>query len=335
MKQQKSLQQIAVLGDGGWGTTLAIHLAKKGYSVKLWGAFPTYAKQVSATRENKKFLPEITIPQSVAITGDLSFALSGASVIVLAIPSQYTRSIVQRLRNFDLSGKALLSVTKGIEISTLKRISQIIHEELGAVNLAVLSGPTIAREVALGIPTTAVIASKNMVIAKKLQKIFNSNSFRIYTNTDVVGTELGGSVKNVIAIACGICDGLGFGSNAKAAILTRGLAEMARLGIALGAQAKTFSGLTGLGDLATTCFSPESRNRRVGEKLGEGKTIKQILASTNMIAEGISNAKAVFLLSKKNKIDMPITSQVYSIIYQKKNVRKAVTDLMQRTLKSE
>ena len=207
--------------------------------------------------------------------------------------------------------------------------------ELGHIPLAVLSGPTIAREVALGIPSTAVIASSHLRTAKILQHVFNSETFRIYTNTDIIGVELGGSVKNVIALACGICDGLKFGTNTKAAILTRGLAEMARLGKALGAKEKTFSGLTGLGDLATTCFSPQSRNRSVGELLGQGKPIKQILSAMDMVAEGVETVKGTYHLSRKLKIPMPITEAVYNIIYKNKKPTQIVNNLMRRKTKAE
>ncbi len=332
----KNIRNITILGDGGWGTTLAIHLAQKDYQVKLWGAFPAYIEQLKKTRENIKYLPGIKIPKKINFLSNLAESLADADLIVLAIPSQFALNIIRKLKAFDLSGKIVLSVIKGIENEKLLRISEIIKSELGSsIPLAVLSGPTIAREVAYGIPTTAVIASKNIKIAKELQKVFHSENFRIYTNTDIVGVELGGSIKNVIAIACGVCDGLGFGTNTKAAILTRGLAEMSRLGTALGAKTKTFSGLTGLGDLVTTAMSQQSRNRFVGEELGKGKGIKQITASMSMVAEGVSTAKAIFTLSQKYKIAMPITTEVYNVIYRNKRPINAVTDLMNRKLKPE
>ena len=229
----------------------------------------------------------------------------------------------------------VLSVIKGIDTVKLLRMSQIIEKELGKIPLAVLSGPTIAGELARRQPTTAVIAAKDPRIAKDLQAVFNSDIFRIYTNPDVAGVEIGGSLKNVIAIACGVCDGLGFGTNAKAAILTRGLNEMAQLGKALGAKSSTFYGLTGLGDLVTTCVNAKSRNRSVGEALGQGKSIDEILSSMSMVAEGVETVKAAYKLGKKFKVPMPITNEVYNIIYKNKKPRQAVSDLMQREMKAE
>lgn len=331
----KNIQTIAIIGDGGWGTTLAIHLAKKGYAIRLWGAFPEYVARLKTRRENTKFLPGIKIPRGIMISASLACVIDKTDLVVLAVPSRFAVSVIRRLKKFDLSGAVILSVIKGLAPQNPKRMSEVIEKELGKVKLAVLSGPTIATEIVHGMPSTAVIASRDMRIARQLQEVFNSESFRIYTNPDIIGVELGGSLKNIIAIACGVCDGLGFGSNAKAAILTRGLAEMARLGTALGARRETFFGLAGLGDLATTCMSPHSRNRWVGEQCGRGKTIKQITASTQMIAEGITTVKAIRALGRKHKIPMPITSEVYNILYKKKSPMKAVADLMRRKLKTE
>lgn len=331
----KEIRTIAVLGDGGWGTTLAVHLAKKNYKVKLWGAFPEYVQEVQRKRINPKFLPGIKIPKQVEMVDRLDVALNSVQIVILAVPSQYILGILKKLKPFDLSGKMVLSVIKGIDPVSLKRISELILGELGKVKLAVLSGPTIAMETARGLPTTAVIASPDSQMARILQGVLNSEKFRIYTNSDVVGVELGGSIKNIIAIACGVCDGLGFGTNAKAAIVTRGLAEMTRLGTAMGAQSKTFSGLTGLGDLVTTCFSPQSRNRCVGEKLGKGISIKQITSKMDMVAEGVETVKAVYRLGQKYRISLPITNEVFQIIYKNKNPKRAVNDLMNRRVKSE
>lgn len=268
---------IAVLGDGGWGTTLAILLANKGYQTTIWSAFKDYASILDKKRVNDKFLRGIKIPHSIKITADIEVAVKDANLIVLAIPSQYLRSVLKQLKKQAVSKSAIyLSAAKGIEIGSLLRMSEVIHDELGPVNMAVLSGPTIAHEVAIGIPSTAVIASHSQGIRKHLQDIFTTERFRIYTSDDVAGVELGGSLKNVIAIACGISDGLGFGSNTKAALLSRGLAEIARLGSSQGAKIKTFSGISGLGDLVTTCISPYSRNRFVGEQIGKGKRYADI-----------------------------------------------------------
>jgi len=329
-------ENIAVIGDGGWGTTLAILLSKKGYSVTIWGAFADYVAELNKKRINTRFLPGFKIPASIKITNSLSDALHDKDIAVLACPSEHLRSVLKKIKNSGYSKKTTyLSVTKGIEINTFKRMSQVIHEELGNVNLAVLSGPTIAHEVAAGIPTTAVIASTSINIRKQLQNVFMTDRFRIYTNSDVVGVELGGSLKNVIAIACGISDGLGFGSNTKAALLARGLAEMSRLGMAMGAKLQTFSGISGLGDLVTTCISQYSRNRHVGEELGKGKSWKQIQSSMQMVAEGVPTAKSAHQISLKYKIPMPITNEIYSVIYSNKSPLKAVKSLMTRSKKEE
>jgi glycerol-3-phosphate dehydrogenase (NAD(P)+) len=333
----KNIRKISIIGDGGWGTTLAVHLARNGHAVTLWGPFADYVRRMHKTRYNTKFLPGIRLPKSIHITADLKSALETGDLIVFAVPSKYAAEVLRKIKktNADLTGKVFLSVTKGIDTSKLLRVSEIIHRELGNIPIAVLSGPTIASEVAQGLPSTAVVASRNIAVAQKIQAVFNSASFRIYTNTDVIGVELGGSVKNIIAIACGVCDGLGFGSNTKAAILTRGLAEMARLGAALGAKQKTFSGLTGLGDLVTTCTNPQSRNRSVGEQLGHGKSIQAIMSHFEMVAEGVETVKAVHTLSRKYHVAMPITTEVYNIIYKQKKPARAVADLMSRKMKSE
>ncbi len=331
----QNIKTIAVIGDGGWGTTLAVHLARKKYRVRLWGAFSDYVRYLNRRRENTRFLPGIKIPGNVAILDDLGASLKGSEVVILAVPSQYATSVIRRLKAFDLSNKIILSVIKGIETGTLLRISQIARKEFGNIRFAVLSGPTIATEVATGIPSTAVIASTDKPTAGTLQRVINSETFRIYTNTDVIGVELGGSIKNVIALACGICDGLGFGTNTKAAILTRGLAEMTRLSTAMGAKSQTLFGLSGLGDLVTTSVNPNSRNRSVGEALGRGRSIRQIVRSMAMVAEGVTTAKAIYALSKKHRVSMPITGEVYNIIYRNKKPSRAVRDLMRRELKPE
>lgn len=330
-----TIKSISILGDGGWGTTLAIHLAKKGHKVLLWGAFPVNVAAMAKAHENKKFLPGHKIPSRVRLTADMAKAVDFGDLIVLACPSEYLGGTLEKVKTTDCHGKVFLSVIKGIHPRTFQRMSEIVHEHLGNVPLAVLSGPTIAGETAAGIATTAVIASPNKLLAQAVQAVFNSPSFRIYTNTDMVGVELGGSIKNVIAIACGVCDGLGLGTNAKSAILTRGLAEITRLGIALGGRRETFYGLTGLGDLATTCFSPSSRNRTVGEALGKGKSVKAVLGKMHMVAEGVVTAKAVYRLSRQSGIPMPITEQVYKIIFEGKDPRKAMADLMGRQVRSE
>lgn len=327
---------IGVLGDGGWGTTLAILLHNKGNSVSLWGAFPEYVAYLKQKRINKQFLSGVRIPRTLEITADLKIATEFRDLIVLAIPSQYMRQILKRLKIYNIPKKTLfLSVTKGLETNTLMRMSEVIHEELNGVEPAVLSGPTIAYEVARGVPTTAVVASSDRNLRALIARTFNTDKFRIYTNDDIIGVELAGSFKNIIAIACGISDGLGFGTNTKAAILSRGLAEISRLGIRMGAKVKTFSGISGLGDLVTTCISPFSRNRYLGEQIGKGKKLNQVVSKMKMVAEGVATTKAAYRLALKYKVDMPIIREVYFVLYKNKNPRKAVKDLMSRSLKEE
>lgn len=327
---------IVILGDGGWGTTLAVLLSKKKYHVTLWGAFADYVSFLEKKRVNAKFLPGLKIPKDIEITHDLKSALRNKDLIIFAVPSQYMRQVVGRVKKHcDLQRPVFLSVSKGIEIGSNKRMSQIIQDELGSVKLAVLSGPTIACEVARGIPTVAVVASLNKSVRKKLQNIFMTDRFRIYTNEDVTGVELGGSLKNIIAIACGISDGLGFGTNTKAALLSRGLAEISRLGHAMGAKVKTFSGISGLGDLVTTCISPFSRNRFVGAQIGKGKILKEIVRNMQMVAEGVPTSKSAYALSLKYKVEMPITKEIYLVLYKNKSPLKALKDLMARQKKEE
>jgi len=327
---------IAVLGDGGWGTTLAIMLSKKGAEVTLWGAFPEYVRYLKIKRVNTRFLPGIKIPRAVKITDNLPDAVRNKQVVVLAIPSQFLRSVLKRASRLKPPHRALyVSVIKGIEMGTLKRMSEVIHDELGSVKLAVLSGPTIAHEIVSGVPSCAVIASRDRAVRMKLQDLFMAESFRVYTNEDVIGVELGGSLKNSIAIACGISDGLGFGTNTKAALLSRGLAEISRLGHAMGAKVGTFSGISGLGDLVTTCISPYSRNRFVGEQIGKGKPLSKIKDSMQMVAEGIPTTKSAYELSLKYKVDMPIVTEVFYVLYKNKSPIKAVKDLMLREKKDE
>lgn len=334
---KKSANTIAIIGDGGWGTTLAIHLAKKHYQVNLWGPFPEYVEQVRKNRYNPKFLPGIRIPEQVAFFTDIKEAVEPSFMAVFAVPSQYAASVLKKMKEcrIPMDKRIFLSVTKGFDYGRLLTISQLIRKEYPKAPVAVLSGPTIASEVAKGVPSTAVVASHRPAVAKKAQAVFNSEAFRIYTNSDVMGVELGGSLKNIIAIACGVCDGLGYGSNTKSAIITRGLAEMTRLGKAMGAKARTFSGLSGLGDLATTCISPQSRNRTVGESIGRGKGVKDILNSMDMVAEGVETARAVKKLAEKYRVDMPICLEVYHILYSRKKPRQAVADLMSRKAKPE
>ncbi len=329
------MKKISIIGDGGWGTTLAIHLSKKEHKVILWSAFKAYANTLKRTRKNNKFLPGIKIPAAIKITSDMKEAVENSEIIVLAVPSCYIRSVLLKIKKTNYKKCLFLSVSKGIEEKTRQRVSDIVYKVLGKVDLSVLSGPNIAYEIARGYPATCVIASKNINRAKDLQKIFTNNKLRIYTGKDLCGVELGGSLKNIIAIAAGISDGLGYGMNAKAAIITRGLVEMARFGVALGARKETFSGLSGMGDLVTTCMSTHSRNHFVGERIGRGKKLKSIIAQMDMVAEGVKTVKSVYELNKKYKIAMPITTEIYKVLYKNKSPLKAVNDLMLREKKME
>lgn len=328
--------KIAVLGDGGWGTALAILLQNKGFDVSLWGAFADNIEALERDRENKKFLPGIKIPKNIKLTCDVYIASEDAGLIVLAIPSRFLRKVLVNNKDaLKQVSSIFVSVIKGLEEKSLKRMSEVIFEILGEVDLAVLSGPSIAPEVARGIPTAVVISSKDEILARKARDIFRAEKFRVYTNDDVIGVELGGALKNIIAIAAGISDGLGFGANTKAAILTRGLLEMSRLGVAMGASAETFKGLSGLGDLITTCVSKVGRNRSFGESIGRGDNPEDILKKSVTELEGVWTSRAAFLLGKKYNIELPITQEVYSVIFEKKSPSAAVNELMMREPKGE
>lgn len=331
----KNYKNVAIIGDGGWGTTLAILLHKKGVRVKLFGIFPDYVEALKSKRENVKFLPGIKIPSDLFITSDLPQAVEDSDILTLAVPSQHMREVVARFKSLKIGEKYFLSVSKGIENGTLMRMSEVIRDVLGDVKVGALSGPTISYEVARGLPTTVVSASEDEKIAEEIQDLFMTENFRIYTNTDIVGVELGGSLKNVIAIAAGISDGLGLGVNAKSALLVRGIVEMARLGIKMGAKEETFFGISGLGDLITTCVSAHGRNRWFGEEVGKGKNSDEVLKDTEMVVEGVGTARSCYELSQKYDVEMPIAKEVYSIIYEGKDPKSAVRELMTREKKSE
>lgn len=328
--------KIAVLGDGGWGTALAILLKNKGLDVSLWGAFKDNIETIKKHGENRKFLLGVKIPKSIQLSSNLTAACEDTNLIILAIPSRFLREILTKnITTLKESRAIIVSVTKGLEQKTLKRMSEVITSVLGEKDLVVLSGPSIAPEVARGIPTAVTVASEDEALARKVRDIFRTETFRVYTNSDVAGVELGGALKNIIAIAAGISDGLGFGANTKAAILTRGLIEMTRLGKAMGAKQETFAGLSGLGDLVTTCVSKEGRNRNFGEDIGKGKNPQDLLKKTVMEIEGAWTSKAALDLGKLHKIELPITQQVYSVIFEQKPALKAVNELMLREPKSE
>jgi glycerol-3-phosphate dehydrogenase (NAD(P)+) len=329
------IKKITVIGNGGWGTALAILLHKKGYEVTLWGADASYVDCLKKKRENIKFLKGIPIPQEICITSDISSKLMDAQLIISATPTPYLRSVLMKFKDIFVQGIPIVSVTKGIENDTLMRPSEIISNELGKPPISLLLGPSHAEEVARGLPTTIVASSKDDNLARLVQEVFTTDRFRVYTNPDMIGVELGAAMKNVIAIAAGICDGLKFGDNSKAALISRGLVEISRLGIAMGAQRSTFSGLTGLGDLITTCISPYGRNRWVGEQIGKGKKLQEILEKMEQIAEGVWTTKSVTALSHKFNVEMPITKEIYNVLFTGKNPLEAVSNLMMRAPKSE
>ncbi len=330
----KKSKRIVVLGDGGWGTTLAILLSRKGYPVVLWSAFEDYARLLERKRENVSYLKGIRIPKAVRITPDLS-CLETAHCVVVAVPSQYLRGVLTKGRAFVGADCPVVSVVKGIENRTLLRMSQVISEVWPDRRVSVLSGPTIAQEVARGIPTTAVASSCDDAWMLETQDLFMAGTLRVYANPDVVGVELGGSLKNIIAIACGISDGLGFGTNTKAAIVSRGLVEMARLGESMGARRETFAGIAGLGDLVTTCFNTLSRNHFVGEQIGKGIPVRRILAHMKMVAEGVPTSKSAWMLGKKYEVELPIISEIYHVLFKGESAAAAVDRLMLRAKKTE
>ena len=326
---------ITVIGTGGWGTALAVLLHGNGHVVTLWSRLKEEVEPILATRENQAFLPGVKVPEAITVTLDDAAALRGAELVVLAVPSHGMRPTCVRLKPFLPAGAALVHVAKGIENDTGKRMSEVITETLGARALAVLSGPSHAEEVARGVPSAVVIASADAALAAMAQDVFMNERFRIYTHDDVTGVELGGALKNVIALAAGVCDGIGFGDNTKAALCTRGLAEMSRLGVALGARRETFFGLSGLGDLIVTAFSRYSRNRAFGERIGRGETAQQILGSIKSVAEGVKTAKSVQQVAHRAGVETPIAAEVYATIYGGKSPGEAVRHLMAREARPE
>jgi len=322
---------ITVIGTGGWGTALAVLLHGNRHSVTLWGRLAAEVEPLQAHRENKVFLPGVKIPAEMPVTLDPAAALRAAELVVLAVPSHGMRAICRQLKPYLPPGAALVHVAKGIEVDTDARMSEVIAQELGR-EATVLSGPSHAEEVGRGIPTAVVAAGR---AAARVQQVFMNERFRVYTHDDVIGVELGGAMKNVIALAAGWCDGIGFGDNTKAALCTRGLAEMTRLGVACGARPETFFGLSGVGDLIVTAFSRHSRNRAFGEQLGRGEKPEAVLAGMQMVAEGVRTAKSAWQLAQKHGVEMPITAEVYATLYAGKSPLLSVRDLMTRDAKPE
>lgn len=326
---------FAVLGSGGWGTAVAVLLARNpAYQVRLWSAHPDNAVRLRETRENTRLLPDVGIPEVVRITGDPAEAVAEADCWVTAIPTAYLRDALARFVSVRTADVPVVSLTKGLEVTTFRRPSEIIGELLGTANVAALSGPSHAEEVARGMPTLLVAAAEDGGLAHWVQQRFGTDRFRVYTNGDLVGVELAGALKNVIGIAAGVCDGLGFGDNAKAALLTRGLVEMTRFGVAHGAEPGTFAGLAGMGDLVTTCFSPHGRNRRVGYRLGKGEPLAEVLSGPQ-VSEGVFTSKSVHERTLRSGIETPIMTGVYEVLHEGKPPPAAVQDLMTRSPKQE
>lgn len=330
--------RISVLGAGGWGTTLAILLHYNGHNVTLWEYKRNYAKTLARSHENKIYLPGIRIPKEIEITHSLEESCTNKHLIVLAVPSQFIRSVLHDIKRLDFRNTTFVSVAKGIEKETLLTVSQIIKDEIKEISpsqIGVLSGPSHAEEVSRKIPTAVVTASKDSLTAKQIQSAFITSYFRVYSSTDILGVEYGGALKNVIAIGAGIIDGAKFGDNTKAAIMTRGIAEISRLGIALGAKPETFAGLSGMGDLIVTCMSKHSRNRYVGDQIGRGKKLKDVLKKMQMVAEGVETCRSVHQLSQKFKIETPIANAVYKILFEERDPVKVTYELMTRDMKAE
>lgn len=327
---------FAVLGAGGWGTAISLVLAQNpAHRVRLWSARPDQAELLHEKRENVRYLPGVSIPESVLLTCEITTAVADADLLITAIPTIHLRDTLSRIAPQVPASCPVLSLTKGLEIATFRLPTEIIADVVGERSLAVLSGPSHAEEVARGMPTTLVAASDDLDLSRRVQQHFSSDRFRVYTNSDLIGVELAGALKNIIGIAAGISDGLGMGDNAKSALLTRGLAEMARFGVALGAEQPTFWGLAGMGDLITTCISRHGRNRQVGVRLGQGEKPAAILASMNMVAEGVYTTRSVHDKAARMGIAMPITNEVYRVLYENKDPRQAVIDLMVREPKGE
>jgi glycerol-3-phosphate dehydrogenase (NAD(P)+) len=330
-------REIAVIGAGSWGTALAKLLSDKGHQVMLWGHRPEHVAAIQTAGENRSYLPGFTLGGNLGVTADLRLAVTGKQVVVMVVPSHGYRQVFVELVPALRNDAVIVSATKGIENETLLTMTQVMNEVLAGrrARLAVLSGPSFAREVAAGLPTAVTVASEDREAGSLLQQIFHTERFRVYASTDVVGLELGGALKNIVAIAAGICDGLGYGTNTRAALITRGLAEIARLGVKMGANPLTFAGLAGLGDLVLTCTGDLSRNRQVGLKLGQGKTLSEILAEMQMVAEGVKTTRSAWNLARREGVEMPILEQIYQVLYEDKPCREAVQALLMREQKEE
>lgn len=329
------MAKISVLGAGSWGTALSLLLHNNGHSVRLWSALKDEVEMLRTKREHESKLPGVHLPEDIEITWDLESCLKDPDVAVLAVPSPFTRSTSAQMAPYVKEGQIIVNVAKGVEENTLMTLSQIISQEIPQANVCVLSGPSHAEEVGKGIPTTCVVSAETRETAEYLQGIFMSPVFRVYTTPDILGVELGGALKNVIALAAGAADGLGYGDNTKAALITRGIAEIARLGTKMGARMETFYGLSGMGDLIVTCASVHSRNRKAGYLIGKGCTMKEAMDEVKMVVEGVYSAKAARSLAEKYEVEMPIIEEVNKVLFEDKKAADAVRDLMVRDKKVE
>jgi glycerol-3-phosphate dehydrogenase (NAD(P)+) len=328
------MENVAVVGDGAWGTALSLVLCERGASVTQWSWSSEYAEAMQRTRSNPRYLPGVRLPSGLTVTAS-PLGLDGADLLVFAVPSRYLRDVASRLHDTLGAHQPLVSATKGLEFPSHKRATEILREALGERPIAVLSGPSHAEEVARRLPTAVVSASSDRGLALRVQDLFTTDRFRVYTSNDTAGVELGGALKNVLAIAGGMVDGLELGDNAKAAMLTRGQAEMVRLGVRLGGRAETFGGLSGIGDLVVTCMSRHGRNRLVGERLGRGDSLERILEGIPGVPEGVLTCKAVVALADEHDVEVPISREVYAVLFDGKDPRRAVSDLMTRSQKEE
>lgn len=329
------MAKVSVLGAGSWGTALSLLLCKNGHEVTLWSALEDEVRMLCEKREHESKLPGVRLPEDMKITADLEDSLQDPDVAVLAVPSPFTRSTAHRMASFVKKGQIIVNVAKGVEEHTLITLSEIISEEIPQADVCVLSGPSHAEEVGKGLPTTCVVSAEKRETAEYLQGIFMSPVFRVYTTPDILGVELGGALKNVIALAAGTADGLGYGDNTKAALITRGIAEISRLGTKMGARAETFYGLSGIGDLVVTCASVHSRNRKAGYLMGKGYTMQEAMDEVKMVVEGVYSARAAKSLAEKYQVEMPIIEEVNKVLFEDKPAADAVRDLMLRDKKVE
>ena len=329
------MRKVGIIGAGSWGTALAKNLANNGHQVTIWSIMEDEIKMLQEHREHLDKLPGVKLPESMEFTCDMETAVVGQDLLVLAVPSIFTRSTAKAMAPYVTEGQVIVCVAKGIEDDTLMTITEVVEDEIPVADVCVLCGPSHAEEVGVGLPTTVVAGAKTRKIAEFVQDTFMNETFRVYTSPDVLGMELGGSLKNVIALAAGMADGLGYGDNTKAALITRGISEVSRLAVAMGAKPETLNGLTGIGDLIVTCQSKHSRNRKAGMLMGQGMTMDEATKEVKMVVEGIYSAKAALALAKKYYVTMPIIEQVNLVLFENKSVQEAVADLMVRDKRTE